>query len=315
MCSQNDGPVAPSFQIYTMSDREFRRFSEFIYPRCGIKLPPSKKLMLTSRLNKRLRALGMTSFEQYYNYIISPEGHSEELVHMIDVITTNKTEFFRESAHFDTLTHEVLPTLLRSGRVGSRRKLYVWSAGCSSGEEPYTLAMVLSEFFSGNVKNNFSILATDISTKMLATARQGIYDKEVIEPVPHMLKRKYLMRGKNSKAGFFRIVPELRDCINFRKLNLMDRDFDIKTPIDIIFCRNVVIYFDQQTQIKLFGKFYNLLSQDGYLFIGHSESLHGINGQFHLVTPTVYRKTNTPSPAIVSKEISRESSFDNHMTS
>ncbi len=296
MCSQNDGSVAPAFQICKMSGREFSRFSEFIHSQCGIKLPLSKKVMLTSRLNRRLRALGMTSFEEYYNYIISPEGHSEELAQMIDVVTTNKTDFFRESVHFDILTQQILPTLLRSGRVGSKRKLYVWSAGCSSGEEPYTLAMVLSEFFAGNVKDKFSILATDISTKVLATARQGIYDKDLIEPVPNVLKHKYLMRGKNSHAGFFRVVPELRGCINFRKLNLMDRDFGIKTPIDIIFCRNVVIYFDRQTHIKLFDKFYNQLTPDGYLFIGHSESLHGINGQFDAVIPTVYKKVNTRSP-------------------
>lgn len=293
MRSQYNTARTSTFQLANMSDREFKRFSEFVYAECGIKLPLGKKLMLTSRLNKRLRALNVTSFDQYYDYVLSPKGRPEELTQMIDVVTTNKTEFFREAAHFDLLADQVLPALVRSDRAGNRSKLHVWSAGCSSGEEPYTLAMVLSEFFKGNMKDKFSILATDISTQVLANAKQAIYRENVIEPVPHMLKRKYLMRGKGSKAGSYRIVPELCNCVTFRRLNFMDRDFGIKTPVDIIFCRNVIIYFDRQTQIELFNKFYTQLVPGGYLFIGHSETLHGISNQFQTVAPTVYRKEST----------------------
>ncbi|MBW2596569.1 MAG: protein-glutamate O-methyltransferase [Deltaproteobacteria bacterium] len=274
-----------------MSNREFKRFSEFVYARCGIKMPPAKKTMLTARLLKRLRDLELTSYKEYYEYINTPEGRSKELVKMIDVVTTNKTEFFREAEHFDFLAKSALPALVGSRQARSRRRLNIWSAGCSSGEESYTLAMVLAEFFSiTQPLNRFSILATDISTQILATAKKAIYRKETVEPVPVMLQQKYLLRGKDSQKDLCRVVPELRHCITFRHLNFMDKDFGIRPKMDIIFCRNVVIYFDRQTQIKLFEKFYNQLVPGGYLFIGHSESLHGINERFQNVATTVYRK-------------------------
>ena len=305
---QSSKATESAFQSPDMSDGLFSRFSEFIYAECGIKLTAAKKTMLTVRLLKRLRALGMNSFGQYYDYVYSPEGRLEELTRMIDVVSTNKTDFFRESAHFDFLRNRGLPNLVSSKNNDSYKKLNIWSAGCSSGEEPYTLAMVLSEFFNGRRNKDqamrdqqlgepstrplhrFSILATDISTRMLATAKKAIYPKRMVEPVPPMMKRKYLMRGKGSQNGFCRVVPELRNCINFQRLNLMDRDFGIRVPMDIIFCRNVIIYFDRQTQIALFEKFYDQLVTGGYLFIGHSESLHGISDRFDPVATTIYRK-------------------------
>lgn len=291
MHQENDNTVAtPAFHLPGMSDSEFRRFSEFVYDKCGIKLPPAKKHMLTARLSKRLRALGILTFKEYYKYILNPKVDPDELTRMIDVVTTNKTEFFRESAHFDFLKNQALPALIRSGRISARRKLYVWSAGCSTGEEPYTLAMVLAEFFSRNNSGDFSILATDISTRVLETAKRAVYDENVIKPVLPLLKRKYLMHGKGSQAGFFRVVPELRGFITFRRLNFMDADFKIRTPVDILFCRNVVIYFDKQTQAELFRKFYSILTPGGYLFIGNSETLQGINERFVGVAATVYRK-------------------------
>ena len=292
---QNNISASQAFHSPTMSDREFKRFSEFIYARCGIKLPPAKKTMLTARLLKRLRDLGLTSYKEYYEYIDTQEGRSKELTRMIDVVTTNKTEFFREVKHFDFLAKSALPALVGSTQARSQRKLNIWSAGCSSGEESYTLAMVLTEFFNGRQTGSrpldqFSILATDISAQMLTTAKRAIYPKETVEPVPVMWRQKYLMRGKNSQKEFCRVVPELRHCITFCHLNLMDKDFGIKTRMDIIFCRNVVIYFDRQTQRRLFEKFYDQLVPGGYLFIGHSESLHGINERFQSVATTVYRK-------------------------
>lgn len=292
---QNNRAASQAFHSPTMSNREFKRFSEFIYARCGIKMPPAKKTMLTARLLKRLRDLGLTSYGEYYDYVSSPDGRSKELVKMIDVVTTNKTEFFREAEHFDFLAKSALPALAASRQARSRRKLNIWSAGCSSGEESYTLAMVLTEFFNrmqnGNrLLDQFSILATDISTQMLTTAKKAIYRKETVESVPAMWRQKYLMRGKDSQKELRRVVPELRHCITFRHLNLMDKDFGIRARMDIIFCRNVVIYFDRQTQRKLFEKFYDQLVPGGYLFIGHSESLHGINERFQNVATTVYRK-------------------------
>lgn len=288
---QNNRAASQAFHSPTMSNREFKRFSEFIYAQCGIKMPPAKKTMLTARLLKRLRDLGLTSYGEYYDYVSSPDGRSKELVKMIDVVTTNKTEFFREAEHFDFLAKSALPALAGSRQAGNMRRLNIWSAGCSSGEEPYTLAMVLAEFFSTTRPlDKFSILATDISTQILARAKKAIYLKETVEPVPIMLRQKYLMRGKDSQKELCRVVPELRHCITFRHLNFMDKDFGIRPRLDIIFCRNVVIYFDRQTQRKLFEKFYDQLVPGGYLFIGHSESLHGISERFQNVATTVYRK-------------------------
>jgi chemotaxis protein methyltransferase CheR len=280
-----------SHQQTAMPDRDFRRLRDLIYEDCGINLVPAKKTMLTSRLRKRLRALGMDSFGQYYEYVSNGEGRTDERIHMLDAVSTNKTDFFREPRHFDFLMKEALPTMVRFGRWRPGRRLNVWSAGCSSGEEPYTIAMVLAEFASGKRVGDFSVLATDISTRMLEIARKGIYPERAVEPVPPALKRNYLMRGKTSKKGLCRIVPELRNRLQFQRINLNNgRDFGIRALMDMIFCRNVTIYFDRETQKKLFNKFYAQLVPGGYLFIGHSETLHGINDRFKSVAVATYRK-------------------------
>ena len=276
---------------FVMSNRDFRRFSEFIYEQCGVKLPPAKRTMLTVRLNKRLRALNMTSFRKYFEYVSGPDGRSGELVRMIDVVTTNKTDFFREPKHFEFLNRQALPGIMGANRRKGRKRLNIWSAGCSSGEEPYTLAMLLSEFFEREKEGDYGILATDISTRVLEIAKKGIYPERVIAPIPAILKRRYLMRGKGSSKGLFRVAPELRNRVSFQRLNLnTGRSFEVKTLMDIIFCRNVIIYFDRDTQIRLFEKFYEQLVPGGYIFIGHSETLHGINDRFVPVTVAVYQK-------------------------
>lgn len=274
-----------------MPDRDFRRFRDLIYEECGINLVTAKKTMLACRLRKRLRALGMDSFGQYYEYVSSEKGRICERVHMLDAVSTNKTDFFRESKHFDFLMKEALPTLMHSGRWRPGKRITIWSAGCSSGEEPYTIAMVLADFASKNRTGEFSVLASDISTRVLEIAQKGIYPESAIEPVPPALKRSYLMRGKGSKKGFFRVVPELRDHVQFQYVNLnKGRDFGLRTPMDMIFCRNVIIYFDRETQRTLFEKFYAQLVPGGYLFIGHSETLQGINDRFEAVASACYRK-------------------------
>ncbi len=210
---------------------------------------------------------------------------------MVDEITTNKTDFFRESRQFNYLAQKVLPELTEKYSSRFKKNIAVWSAGCSTGEEPFTLAMVLAEFFQHKTANNFSILATDISTRVLATARQGIYSEKEVGPVPAGLKQKYLMRRKDSHNRLYRIVPELRNRIIFERLNLNnEKRFGIRTAMDIIFCRNVINYFDLQTQTRLFEKFYSQLIPGGYMFISHSETLHGINEQFQQVGPSIYRK-------------------------
>ncbi|OPL11169.1 MAG: chemotaxis protein CheR [delta proteobacterium ML8_D] len=278
-------------QISSMSDRDFNRFRELIYKQCGINLTAVKRTMLGSRLLKRLRTLGIASFSEYYDYVSSTRESSNELVHMVDAVSTNKTDFFREPRHFDYLTKEALPGMCRSGVWRPGKRLNIWSAGCSSGEEPYTIAMVVADFTSHNRVGEFSILASDISTRVLEKARRGIYPDNAVEPVPAVVKRKYLMRGKGSQKGYCRVVPELRSTLHFQRINLNgSRHSWIRTPMDMIFCRNVIIYFDRETQKKLFEKFYKQLVPGGYLFIGHSETLHGVNDKFKAVAVATYRK-------------------------
>lgn len=274
-----------------ISDKAFTRLGKFIQDEFGIKMPSAKRVMLQTRLQKRLRALNMQSFEEYCDHLFSEEGMQTELVHMIDLVSTNKTDFFREPKHFDFLTEKILPRLLKN-RSGGKRRLLVWSAGCSSGEEPYTLAMVLSEYAECNPELEFSVLATDISTRMLEMAQTAIYPAQIIAPIPEPLKRKYLLRSKDKNPMRYRIVPELRSLVQFRRLNFMDKNFGINKPVDIIFCRNVIIYFDKKTQEILLNKLAGHLSEEGYLFLGHSETLHGIETPFLQIAPTVYRKSS-----------------------
>ncbi len=275
-----------------LSEKDFERLSGFIHKECGIKMPGSKKTMLESRLQKRLRHLELTTFSEYCDYLFSPVGIAGELVHLINVVTTNKTDFFREPGHFDYLVRKALPELMASQGVGIRRNLMVWSAGCSTGEEPYTLAMVLSEFRGKcpGINFNFLILATDISTKVLEKAKKAVYESDRVEPVPMDQKKKYLLRGRDRSRGLVRIAPELRAVVRFRRLNFLDGDFGMRETMDIIFCRNVIIYFDRQTQERLLGRFCRHLSSGGYVFMGHSETLHGMDLPLVQVAPTVYRK-------------------------
>ncbi len=270
-----------------MTAREFSLFSQFIESSCGIRMPDSKKLMLESRLQKRLRQLGIGSFRDYYDYLVSKQGMRDELVSMIDAVTTNKTDFFREAAHFSYLSESVLPKL---PEIEQHNGVRIWSAGCSSGEEPYTLAMTLSEYARSRQGFRYSILATDICTDVLKSAHRGIYDEEKIAPIPHEIKKRYLLRSKDRSRGVVRICPELRSAITFRRLNFMDDTFDIESPMRIIFCRNVIIYFDRQTQEKLLNKFCRHLLPGGYLFLGHSETLNGLDVPLVQVNSTIYRK-------------------------
>lgn len=273
----------------TLSDREFQRFSSLIYDSVGIKMPPAKKTMLEARLQKRLKALGIRSFEEYGDHVFSHEGRTSELVHLIDVVTTNKTDFFREPGHFDFMVKTALPNILGS-KGATRDPVRVWSAGCSTGEEPYTLAMVLSEFAVGRPDFRVAITASDICTQVLQTAKTGIYPEERTDPIPLNLKKKYLMRSREKSKSLIRIAPRLRSLVNFKRINFMDDDLGITEKMDIIFCRNVVIYFDKPTQQVLMKKFYKQLNPGGYLFIGHSETLSGLDLDFKAVASTVYRK-------------------------
>ncbi|HKZ18401.1 MAG TPA: protein-glutamate O-methyltransferase [Geobacteraceae bacterium] len=270
-----------------MSAKEFRLLSRLVESSCGIKMPDSKRSMLESRLQKRLRSLELRSFKAYFDLLASPEGRRHELTRMIDAVTTNKTDFFREPAHFRYLAGQVLPEMIGKGACGTLR---VWSAGCSSGEEPYTLAMVLSEYASNHGRFPFSILATDICTTVLEKASRGIYEEEKIAPVSHELREKYLLRSRDRSRGVVRIAPELRSLVKFRRLNFMNDTFSLCEPMHIIFCRNVLIYFDRPTQEALLNKFCRHLVPGGYLFLGHSETINGMQVPVVQVDSTIYRK-------------------------
>ncbi len=283
---------ATSFGSVVMTDNDFQRISGFVQQELGIMMPRTKRTMLESRLHKRLRLLSINTFADYFDFVFSPEGAEGELIHMIDVVTTNKTEFFREEAHFNYLVTKALPELINLYGSGIKRKLMIWSAGCSTGEEPYTIGMVMQEFARKYQSLGFDhmILATDISTKVLNMAQNGIYSEERIAPIPMELRKKYLLRSKDNSKKLVRFNNELRSLMRFRRLNFMDDNFGFREHLDIIFCRNVVIYFDRQTQEKLFNKFYNQLTPGGYLFTGHSETLNGLDVPFVRVETAVYRK-------------------------
>ncbi len=273
----------------SLSDNDLDSLSRFIHENCGIKMPPSKRVMLESRLQKRLLALGIKTFKDYTEYLFSEEGKCSELAHCIDAITTNKTDFFREANHFDYLTSHALPALIKSNDTGSKNRFTVWSAGCSTGEEPYTLAMVLSEFAETMSGFDFQVLATDISTRVLDKAKLGIYAQESVSPVPEELKSKYLLRSRDRRKGLVRIVPRLREKVLFERLNFMESHFNIRGKVDVIFCRNVIIYFDRSTQEKLMNTFCRYLLPGGYVFLGHSETLNSMDVPLVSVAPTIYR--------------------------
>jgi chemotaxis protein methyltransferase CheR len=275
----------------TMSNAEFDQLSEFIHDQCGIKMPVAKKIMLEARLQKRLRSLGLGSYGEYCDYVFNSPDRENEYVRMIDCVTTHKTDFFREPVHFQFLADTLLPEFVNTGGAGRGRAFTVWSAACSTGEEPYTLAMTLSEFAANNQGFEFSVVASDISTQVLEKARLAIYGEEQAACVPAELKRKYILRGKDASRGLVRFTPGLRGSVHFKRVNLMDeRPFPAET-MDAIFCRNVMIYFDRETQKKLLGRLCGCLKPGGHLFLGHSETMYGSELPVVRITSTIYRKT------------------------
>jgi chemotaxis protein methyltransferase CheR len=273
-----------------LSHESFERFALFITGQLGIKMSDAKVPMLQSRLLRRLRQLEMRSLDEYQEYLFNSPNAEEERVHFINAITTNKTDFFREPQHFDYLVRAALPSLKPATANGSLWRFKLWCAGCSSGEEPYTQAIVLSEFAQTHPGFEFTILATDISTKVLDVARAGIYDESRIEPIALPLRRGYLQRSSDPSRRLVRIIPELRHKITFQRLNFMDADYGVREMFDVIFFRNVMIYFDQPTQQAVIHKLCRNLRPGGYLFVGHSESLAGLTIPVAPVGSAVFRK-------------------------
>ncbi len=273
-----------------LSERRFEALARFIQDNYGIKMPRSKKVMVEARLRRRMGQAGFQGLEQYLDYVFSPDGQRRELVHMVDIITTNKTEFFREPSHFELLRDQILPRCTAEGLGRRSSPLRLWSAACSSGEEPYTLAMVLREFAEGHAPFHFEILASDVSSRMLHKAVNGVYSEEEVAAIPMPFRHKYLLRSKDRQLALVQVDEALRRLVTFRRINLMADDFRIRGRLHVIFCRNVLIYFSKEDQASLVRRFWRCLAPGGYLFVGHSESLAGLDAPFSSVATTVYRR-------------------------
>ncbi len=275
------GSIQNMLQPKILTDREFNEVSDKIYQLCRINLHDGKKELVQARLNKRLRVLGIDTYAAYRKYVENDQT-GREIIEMIDVLTTNLTFFFREPDHFDFLKTEVLDKLTHSS------KLRIWSAGCSTGEEPYTLAIMLREHIPHVELMDALILATDISTKVLAKAKAGKYEGTTFRNTSKTIIQKYF-HPLPDKAGLYQVGPELSRLIRFRHLNLMG-PWPFTGKFDVIFCRNVMIYFDKPTQQELVARYYESLRPGGYFMVGHSESLSGIKHSFKYVKPSIYIK-------------------------
>lgn len=275
----DDGPAlfGSGELTYTISDKEFEGIRHLVMKRAGINLTPVKKNLVISRLSRRLRNLGIPDFSAYLRYLEGLAPNDNEFEELINRISTNKTDFFREPVHFEFLKSTVLP---------GRRSLDIWSAACSSGEEPYSLALTLLDW---KEPLTFSLTASDISTKVLGEAEAGIYDIEKISPVPLEQKRRYFLKGVGSQEGLVSVKPEVRARIHFRQINLMDHTWPHSRPFDVIFLRNVLIYFDKPTKTALLERIAKVIRPGGYLIVGLSDSLIGLSERFDALGHSIHR--------------------------
>jgi len=271
-----------------LTQRQFEKISSLVYDLCGINLHIGKKELVRARLSKRLRQLGLRDFGEYIAYLKN-DASGQEIVDMLDAISTNLTSFFRESDHFEYLSKQILPRLVQKRGKEPGRKLRIWSAGCSSGEEPYTIAIVLSKQIQNLAGWDAAILATDISTRMLDTGRRGEYAEARLKNVPGQMQSGCFECIESKKPRVYCVQPEIRRLVSFARLNLLE-NWPMQGKFDVIFCRNTMIYFDKQTQAGLVRRFWENLNDGGTMFIGHSESLTGVKHKFKYVQPTVYLK-------------------------
>lgn len=271
---------------FSFTDKDFSKIQKLVSQHTGIVLSEAKRDMVYSRLARRLRKLDLRDFRDYCQ-IVENETDAEELTHFTNAITTNLTSFFREPHHFQYLKTKLLPPLMQ--RNAETQRLRIWSAGCSTGEEPYSLAMAIRDVIPENSNWDIKILATDLDSNVLDTGSQGVYGEERVKGLDKSVLRKWFMRGRNGMGGCVRVSPALQDMISFKQLNLMN-EWPMKGPFDFIFCRNVVIYFDKPTQSVLFNRYADLLIENGHLFLGHSETMFKVCNRFDLIGNTIYRK-------------------------
>jgi chemotaxis protein methyltransferase CheR len=275
---------------YQLNSREFTIISKFIYSNFGIVLPLTKLTLVEARLQKRLSALQMKSFHEYVKLVMSPEG-KEEVIFMIDKISTNETYFFREWNHFDFIIQNLLPNY---EEINTKIPLKIWSSASSSGQECYSIAMSIEEYIrKSKYSINYSILGSDISTTVLQQAVDAVYRGKDLEKIPLELRKRYFLRSKDPTQDKFRINSEIREKVNFKWLNLMNQFYNVSSvsqDFDIIFCRNVLIYFDRETQKEVIRKLLLKLKRGGYLFLGHTESAFGLNLPLKVIQPSIYQK-------------------------
>ena len=269
-----------------LSLRNFNRLGQFIHDYSGIRMPPSKRTMLEGRLRRCMRESGHVSINDYCAYLFDGGGLDRERVRLLDAVTTNKTDFFREPQHFEFLTEVGLPAIAK--RRGGKVK--IWSAACSIGAEAYTTAMVIEEFGRQSKRLDYSILGTDLSTQVLSQAVAGRYSEQMIAPVPRDLRARYLMRSRDPKRGEVRIVPALRARLSVARMNLMDEQYPVDNDFDVIFLGNVLIYFDKPTQAKVLKNLCEHLAPGGYLILGHSESIVGVDLPVRPAAHTVFQR-------------------------
>ncbi|MBZ4193261.1 MAG: protein-glutamate O-methyltransferase CheR [Candidatus Contendobacter sp.] len=272
---------------FEFSDQDFQRIRRIINEAAGISLADGKRELVYSRLSRLLRQRGLRRFGDYCDLLEAGGGTAADMGEFVNALTTNLTSFFRESHHFEFLSKELIPALIRE-RSFSNRRIRIWSAGCSTGEEPYSIAMVLRESLPA-VGWDVKILATDLDSNVLATAERGVYEWNRVKDLPEMRLRRWFQKGRGEQSGLVRTAETLRNLITFRQLNLME-NWPMSGPFDVVFCRNVVIYFDKPTQRILFERFADLLVDQGHLLVGHSESLFKVTERFAPLGKTIYRK-------------------------
>jgi len=280
-----------------LSDKEFEMFRALVHEHTGISLSESKRPLLQARLTRRLRALGLATFSEYHRLLTERDASGEEIGRFVNAITTNKTDFFREPHHFRHLAEEWVPAAMTDAAKSGPRAIRIWSAGCSTGEEPYSIAMTIREALGTAAGWDVKILASDLDTDVLARAEAGVYSVEQAAPIPQAMLSRHFLRGRGADAGRVRVRAELRSLITFRRINFLDARWPIRGQLDIIFCRNVIIYFDQPTKQRVLQRLLGLLKDDGLLILGHSESVHGLlDGVKHLGN-TMYRRISTSGAA------------------
>jgi chemotaxis protein methyltransferase CheR len=271
-----------------ISDREFSLYQKLIYSKAGICLSPTKKAFLEARLSRRLRELGMDSFQAYYQHVTQNQNGGE-LEQLLDRVSTNKTHFFREPRQFEFLEQQILPDWKTDGNSGSRpRRIRAWSAGCSTGEEPYSLAMILLDHFPRGSGWEIEIIATDLSSRALKSARKAVWSIAKANEIPQSYLKRFMRKGTGSQHAYMKAGPEIQSIIRFQHLNLNDNHYAVTEPFDLIFCRNVLIYFDAESRARVVDRLVNYLAPAGFLLVGHAESLSGVSDRIRHVRPTIY---------------------------